>query len=47
MKLVLDEYGEAIIGIVAVVLMTGIGIMLFQEGGMIEGFISDVANNAI
>ena len=47
MKQVLDEYGEAVMGVVAAFLMTGLGVMLFSNGGIIEGFVSSFANNAI
>lgn len=47
MKQILDEYGEAAIGMIAAVLITLLAVVLFKDGGMLEGFISGVANNAI
>ena len=47
MKQILDEYGEVIIGMIAAVLITMLAVNLFQDGGMLAGFISSVVNNAI
>lgn len=47
MKQILDEYGEVAIGMIAAVLITVLAVVLFKDGGVIEGFISTVANNAI
>ena len=47
MKQILDAYGEAAIGMIAAVLITILAVVLFKDGGMLEGFISSVVNNAI
>ena len=47
MKQILDEYGEVVIGMIAAVLITILAVVLFKDGGILEGFISSVANNAI
>ncbi|MCR4611497.1 MAG: hypothetical protein K5644_06335 [Lachnospiraceae bacterium] len=47
MKQIIDEYGEAIIGVIATVLILGIAFFLFNQGGIIEQFFSQIANNAI
>ena len=47
MRQILDEYGEAIIGAVAVVAIISIALFLFKSGGMIEDFYTSIANSAI
>ena len=47
MKQILDEYGEAAIGMIAAVLITILAVVLFKDGGILEELISSVANNAI
>ncbi len=47
MKQILDEYGEAAMGMIAAILITILAVALFKDGGILEGFMSSVVNNAI
>ena len=44
---ILDEYGEAIIGVIAALLIVGTAYFLFQQGGIIDIFLAEAAGNAI
>lgn len=47
MKYIIDEYGEAIVGAIAGILMIGIMLFVFAEGGLLEGFLLKMANASI
>ncbi len=47
MRQIIEEYGEAIVGVLTALLIIGIGIFLFRQGGIVEQFYSSVAGNAI
>ena len=47
MRQIIEEYGEAIVGVVTALLIIGIAVFLFRQGGLVEQFYSTVAGNAI
>lgn len=47
MQHLLDEYGETILGIVGAFLVIGIAYALFENGGIIEEYLSNIANSSI
>ena len=47
MQQILDEYGDAIVGMFAALMIIVAGYVLFTQGGIVDGFFSEVANNAI
>lgn len=47
MQQILEEYGEAAIGVIVTLMIMGLAVMLFQQGGIIDEIFSDVASSAI
>ena len=47
MKQILDEYGEAAMGMIAALLITILAVALFKDGGILEGFMSSVVNKGL
>lgn len=47
MRQILDEYGEAVVGTIAAIIIIGIGVLLFTGGGVVDSFFSELANKAI
>ena len=47
MNEILEEYGEAILGVIAAILIIGICYYLFSEGSTIDQLFSIIANNSI
>lgn len=47
MKQIIEEYGEAVAGVIAALLIIGIAVFLFTGGGVFDSLFSQAANNAI
>ena len=47
MQQILEEYGEAAIGVIVTLMIIGLALFLFRQGGIIDEIFSDVASNAI
>ena len=47
MRQILDEYGDAIIGVIAALLVIGVAVYLFSQGGIVDNLFTDIAGKAI
>ena len=47
MRQLLDEYGEAVVGAIAALVIIGIAVFLFTGGGVIDSLFTEIANAAI
>ncbi len=44
---IIEEYGEAILGAIAALLIMGVAFFIFEQGGLLEQFFSEYGNNSI
>lgn len=47
MRYIISEYGEAVVGTIAAIIIIGVGVLLFTGGGVVDSFFSELANKAI
>ena len=47
MKYIIEEYSEAIVGVIAGTLMIGIILFVFADGGLLEQLLLETANASI
>lgn len=47
MSSILEEYGEAVLGVIAVFLMMGVAFFVFKDGGLLEQIFSNYGNSSI
>ena len=44
---IIEEYGEAILGAIAALLIMGIAFFVFKDGGLLEQIFSNYGNSSI
>ena len=44
---IIEEYGEAILGAIAALLIIGIAFFVFKDGGLLEQIFSNYGNSSI